>query len=251
VPNDALLSDDGKTLVTTASDRTATLWSIAPGRVRRLHELRGHGEPVDPDEADARSVTVRDRVLGVVTADFSADGRRVATAGADGTARVWNVASGTLERVMRGHTQIVSSVQFSPDGSLLLTGSPDGTARVWRVDSGAQIRRVEHLQPEARVLAETRAAWTSDGKYFVTDGVGSTTVSLWHAASGLRLVQALGERAAARPGGHELVTSYSTLGEAYRCETCVGVDGLKRLVPRRTTRRLTVEERIRFLHDAP
>ena len=126
---------------------------------------------------------------------------------------------------MRGHTQIVTSVQFSPDGARLLTGSPDGTARVWRVDNGAQTRSVDHLQPEARTIAETRAAWTSDGDYFVTDGVGSSSVSMWHADSGLRLVQALGERATAQPGGHALVTSYSTLGEVYRCETCAGVAG--------------------------
>jgi WD40 repeat protein len=249
VPNDALLSDDGETLVTTATDRTATLWSVAGGR--RLHELRGHGGPVDPNEAEQGQVTVRDRVLGVVTADFSPDGRQVATAGADGTARVWDVASGKLRRVMRGHTQIVSSVQFSPDGSRLLTGSPDGTARVWRVDTGAQIRSVDHLAAEARTLAETRAAWTSDGEYFVTEGVGSTSVSMWDAGTGLRLVQALGERAAVQPGGHALVTSYATLGEVYRCETCAGVDGLMRLVPARTTRELTREERIRYLHASP
>lgn len=249
VANDAVLSDDGETLVTTAADRTATLWSVASGR--RLGDLRGHGGPVDLNEGEDAQLTVRDRYLGVVTADFDASGRRVATAGADGTARVWDVASGKLERVMRGHTQIVSSVQFSPDGARLLTGSPDGTARVWRVDTGAQTRSVDHLPADQRTLAETRAAWTTDGEYFVTDGVGSTSVSMWHADSGLRVVQAIGERASAQPGSHQLVTSFDTLAEVYRCETCTGVGGLERLAARRTTRKLSKEERVRYLHESP
>ena len=136
-------------------------------------------------------------------------------------------------------------------GSLLLTGSPDGTARVWRVDTGAQIRSVDHLPGHARILGETRAAWTSDGEYFVTEGIGSTTVSMWHAETGLRLVQALGARGSVRPGGHELVMSISTLAEVYRCDTCTGVAGLERLVAKRTTRRLTKEERVRYLPEAP
>ncbi len=246
--NDAVLSDAGDVLATVAEDRTATLWSASG---ERLHDLRGHGGPVDPGEAEPGSITLRDRRLGVVAGDFSADGRRVATAGADGTARVWDVSSGKLERVMRGHTEALASVEFSPDGARLLTGSADGTARVWRVDTGAQIRAVDHLPPEARFLAEARAAWTSDGEYFVTEGVGSPGVSMWHAGSGLRLVQALGERASVRPGGHALVTSFSTLSEVYRCETCAGVDGLERLVARRTTRALTREERVRYLHETP
>ena len=100
VLNDSVLSDDGKTLVTAAADRTATLWSVPAGR--RLHDLRGHGAPGRPQRGQDAELTVREHRLGVVTADFYAAGRRVATAGADGTARVWDVESGRLERVMRG-----------------------------------------------------------------------------------------------------------------------------------------------------
>ena len=69
---------------------------------------------------------------GLREVDFSRDGRRVATAGADGTAAVWDTRTG--RRIMLvAHRRRVNSVQFSPDGRQLLTASADGTARVWDI----------------------------------------------------------------------------------------------------------------------
>jgi WD40 repeat protein len=248
--NAAALSDDATRLLTASEDKVAQLWSVPGGR--RLHDLRGHGEPKNPFEREPKAeLAAREHAFGVLSADFDAGGEHVATGGADGTARVWNVRTGKLERVMRGHTQNVSTVEFSPEGSRLLTGSPDGTARVWRVDSGAQIRRVEHLEPARRFLSDTNASWSSDGKYFLTDGAGSSNVELWRAYSGLRVVQALGEFAAVRRGGHELITAFQTLSEVYHCASCVDGKDLLRAARARTTRPLSQEEQIRYLHREP
>jgi hypothetical protein len=62
---------------------------------------------------------------------FSPDGSRLATASDDGTARLWDVASGKPLIVLRGHPAPVVAVAFSPDGSRLATAGADGTARLW------------------------------------------------------------------------------------------------------------------------
>ena len=67
----------------------------------------------------------------VVSAAFSPDGARVVTASDDGTARIWDAASGKELAPLGGHTSEVASAAFSPDGARVVTASQDGTARIY------------------------------------------------------------------------------------------------------------------------
>ena len=62
---------------------------------------------------------------------WSPDGKQLATASADGTAKVWSAMDGRERLTLKGHTNKVWSVSWSPNGKLLATGSADGTAKVW------------------------------------------------------------------------------------------------------------------------
>ena len=62
---------------------------------------------------------------------FSPDGKLVVTASDDGTARLWEAASGRSLHTLKGHTDYVNGAVFCPDGKLVVTASIDGTARLW------------------------------------------------------------------------------------------------------------------------
>src|SRR5206468_256667 len=63
---------------------------------------------------------------------FAPDGRRLATAGMDGSAKVWDtVRARGMPSVLKGHLDHTSGVAFSPDSRTLATGSRDGTVKLW------------------------------------------------------------------------------------------------------------------------
>jgi WD40 repeat protein len=66
---------------------------------------------------------------------FSPDGKRMATAGSDNVARVWDVEIGKELAILPSPDR-VTVVAFSPEGKFLAVGSKDGSVRVWRMPAG-------------------------------------------------------------------------------------------------------------------
>ena len=63
---------------------------------------------------------------------FGSDGRTLASGSADGTARVWDVATRKqLGSPLTASTLPVTSVAFSPDGRTLAVGGAYGTVQLW------------------------------------------------------------------------------------------------------------------------
>jgi eukaryotic-like serine/threonine-protein kinase len=98
--------------------RDVVIWDAAAGR--RLHTLRGHRGSI-PSVA------------------FSPDGKRLASAGADGSVRVWDAATGDEVRRLRGHVRGAFAVAFSPDGRRLVSGGADGVVRLWDAANGLEL----------------------------------------------------------------------------------------------------------------
>jgi WD40 repeat protein len=66
---------------------------------------------------------------------FSPDGKKIVTAGLDGTARLWSAETGAPIGEPMRNSDWVRAVAFSPDGRRLLTWSDDNTARLWCVET--------------------------------------------------------------------------------------------------------------------
>ena len=82
--------------------------------------------------------TLKGHASNVPGVAWSPDGKRLATASWDRTAKVWDAASGQELLTLGGHTGDVNSVAWSPDGKWLATASGDWTAKVWDAASGQE-----------------------------------------------------------------------------------------------------------------
>ncbi len=162
----------------------------------------------------------------VWSVDYSSDGRRLATAGSDTTARVWDAQTGKELLSLHGHSGWVNDIAFSPDGRTLVTASEDASARIWDSQTGEELFSIigTHafyslaIRPDSKQLALTSAdgrislwninnspagtqaeevfslahsevrlvAFNLDGKRLAS-GSDDGTVKMWEAATGNEL----------------------------------------------------------------
>ncbi len=85
-------------------------------------------------ESGKELLTLRGHLNSLFGVAFSPDGKRLATASEDQTAKVWEAESGKELLTLRGHSGIVSAVAFSPDGKHLAAASWDWTVQVYALD---------------------------------------------------------------------------------------------------------------------
>ncbi len=115
----------------------------------------------------------------VAEAAFGEDDTAIATAGYDGTVRIWDGRSGTCRKVIEASDfHMVYSVDFFPGGHMVVAGDSDGSATIFDVGSGACIRSLEACK-----TGITSVDVSPDGS-FIVGGTYEGGVRLWNASTG-------------------------------------------------------------------
>lgn len=156
-PVRAIAFDPGGARIVTTSGNKVLLWDAASGDRLNII-LAGHDDLIE-------------------SVQFSPDGRWIATASRDNTARLWNSESGEMLEEYK-HDSWVLGVAFSPDGSTLATASLDKTAILWDITSGAW------KLLDKRTTRINAVAFSPDGTQIATaGGEGDETIKVWDAST--------------------------------------------------------------------
>ena len=163
------------------------LWDAVSGS--RLSDLNGHDSPVlslafSPDGSSLASGS-------------GAPGARIGPAASspqDTSVQTWDVATGVVTSVFRGHPDCVTGMQFSADGKLA-SGSLDGTVLLWN-------SRLSYKCPTIRNHGDAinRITFSPDGRHVASASGylqigGKNEVCVWDSDSGKRSAVYKGSRA--------------------------------------------------------
>lgn len=176
----AVFRDDDKLFATGGIDGNVKIWDAQVCFKFQTDSLaRKEGTPkLTPPEA--KHTLKAAHAGGVTSLSFSPDGKRLASAGADGTVKLWDVERAKQQATIEAHKGGVNAVAFAPDGESLASAGADKTFKIWKADVGEKLTFTspEHPGP---VLA---IAFSPDGKQ-IASGSGepqkSGQVQVWEA----------------------------------------------------------------------
>ncbi|HLZ41768.1 MAG TPA: caspase family protein [Candidatus Sulfotelmatobacter sp.] len=147
-------------------------------------------EQTRADTSELPELDVQSGHLGPIVATAVSGNGLAATAGEDGTVKVWNATTSQLLRTLRVSQYWVYSVVFSPDNTLLAAGSGDNTVRIWDIATWRQLQELTGHSHAVKQLAfspdGTRLA--AAGARFSSDKQGCL-ICVWKVDSGERIFQ--------------------------------------------------------------
>src|SRR3990172_8496397 len=100
---------------------------------------------------------------GAISVAVNRDGSLLASGLRDSTIKVWNLSTGRVQSLLKGHGGAVTTIDFSRDGRFLVSGSRDKTIKVWDIGSGKEVRTITQgfsqgiyqvkFSPDAKTIA--------------------------------------------------------------------------------------------------
>jgi len=141
------------------------------------------------DRLSIRGRTLRAHSAVVPVAKFNpnAKSHQIATAAADGTAKLWD-SSGNLIHAFTDQAGVVTSLAFDPSGRYLATAGADGSVKIRDLQGISRRAAAPALELDGHTRRINALAYSHDGTQLATAS-GDGYVKLWQSKTGKMLRQ--------------------------------------------------------------
>jgi len=192
------ISCDRHLISSASEDKTVRLWNLDTGK--EVATLKGHSQfvqavafhPTQPNwlisagrdrqiilwDCQTRQIirTFTGHTQQIHAISFSPDGTQIASASADKTIKLWNLA-GELLSTINAHRLAVYAIAFHPSQPLIASASADTTLCLWNLDGELIRTYIGHTQA-------VRAIAFSPSGQLLASGGEDKTIRLWDVTSG-------------------------------------------------------------------
>ena len=145
---DAFFTDEGQYLVSASNDRTVRIWDVNTGKMSRI--IRGqigkgpegtiYAAALSPDNkwlaVGGWMGTLPSYWMGKISAYMFASSNDFKITS---EIRIYDFKTGQLTALLKGHTNVVTSLAFSKDSRFLASGSADDTVIIWNINTQKQL----------------------------------------------------------------------------------------------------------------
>ena len=197
-------SPDGRSLASSSRTGEMHFWDLAAGKCVRTVKPMNHtsyslvfnadatrvidadwnGDIREWEVATGKEVVVQQglaaKAHGVSLCGgwLAGDGKRYATAGLDGTLKLWEMANGSVVATFSRHLRPPTWVAFSRDGRRIASASLDQTIKVWDTATGR-----EAFTLKGHTHGVSSVCFSPDGTRLASGGLDGT-VKIWDATAG-------------------------------------------------------------------
>jgi WD40 repeat protein len=176
-------SPDGAVIVTGGEDGYAKKWDLEGNLKQTFKHIEDDGfhggvNSVTFSEKDEKNVACKHDKNSIFCR--LKDGRMIATAGDNGTVKIWNL-QGELLKTINAHIGTVEASRFSIDNTQLATSSGDdftspnqSSVRIWNLNTGELLSEFNGHQGSVESIR-----YSKDGKYLATSGKDDGKIIKW------------------------------------------------------------------------
>lgn len=170
----ALFASDGQ-IVTGGGNGSIALWNTQPPGFRSYLSDPAFTASKSPD----KRLMAHNSAITALT--ISSDGRLLASASGDNTAKLWSLPGGQLLATIEGNRENINNVAILPDGKTVITAAGDRTIKLWALpeaapapparksDKKSSAARTSKTSPRCRLIATLEGHQASVQRLLVSD----------------------------------------------------------------------------------